>query len=94
LLLAEIERVFHHRDLGRGLAGAWKVWHLLHREGLQQQLGTIARCTVERLMRSAGLQGARRGRRFVTTHRDTAATRAPDRVNRNFAAEAPNRLWI
>jgi putative transposase len=94
LLLAEIERVFHHRHLGRGLAGARKVWHLLRREDVEKQLGPIARCTVERLMRSAGLQGARRGRRFVTTRRDTAATRPPDRVNRNFAAAAPNRLWI
>jgi putative transposase len=55
LLLTEIERVFHHRDLGRGLAGARKVWHLLRREGVEEQLGPIARCTVERLMRSAGL---------------------------------------
>jgi putative transposase len=94
LLLTEIERVFHHRDLGRGLAGARKVWHLLRREGMEEQLGPIARCTVERLMRSAGLQGARRGRRFVTTRRDAAAIRPPDRVNRNFTAEAPNRLWI
>jgi putative transposase len=61
---------------------------------VEQQLGPIARCAVERLMRSAGLRGARRGRRFVTTCRDAAATRPPDRVNSNFAAEAPNRLWI
>jgi putative transposase len=59
------------------------------REGI-----VVARCTVERLMRQAGLRGVRRGRRFVTTKPDTAATRPPDRVNRNFTAERPNALWV
>jgi putative transposase len=45
-------------------------------------------------MRRAGLQGARRSRRFVTTKPDKSAQRPPDRVNRDFSAEAPNRLWI
>jgi putative transposase len=88
-LLVQIERVHTARDRGRGVAGARKVWHLLRRDGVQ-----VARCTVERLMRQAGLQGARRGRRFVTTRPDTAAARPPDLVGRNFTAAAPNRLWI
>ena len=45
-------------------------------------------------MRQAGLQGARRGRRFFTTKPGRSAERPPDRVNRDFTAEAPNRLWI
>jgi putative transposase len=94
-LLVEIERVFGHRDLGRGLAGARKVWHLLRRDAnIADRFGPVARCTVERLMRRAGLQGARRSRRFVTTKPDKSAQRPPDRVNRDFSAEAPNRLWI
>ena len=94
-LLVEINRVFHHRDLGRGLAGARKVWHLLRRDaGVAGRFGQVARCTVERLMRQAGLQGARRGRGFVTTRPDKSADRPPDRVNRDFTADAPNRLWI
>ena len=94
-LLVEIDRVFHDRNLGRGLAGARKVWHLLLRDvGVADRFGQLARCTVERLMRRAGLQGARRGRRFVTTKPDRSADRPPDRVNRDFTAEAPNRLWI
>jgi putative transposase len=94
-LLVEIDRVFHDRNLGRGLAGARKVWHLLHRDAnIADQFGSVARCTVERLMRQAGLQGARRGRRFVTTKPDRSAERPPDRVNRDFTADAPNRLWI
>ena len=46
-------------------------------------------------MRKAGLIGAshRRGGP-VTTRRDQRARPAPDRVDRNFVAEAPNRLWV
>ena len=88
-LLVEIRRVHADRELGRGLYGAVKVWRQLLREGI-----VVARCTVERLMRQAGLRGVRRGRRFVTTKPDTAATRPPDRVNRNFTAERPNALWV
>ena len=94
-LSIEIERVFHHRDLGRGLAGARKVWRLLRRDpAVRERFGPIARCTVERLMRAAALHGARRGRRFITTRPDPAAARPPDRVQRDFTAAAPNRLWI
>ncbi|PZE23131.1 hypothetical protein DEI86_15545 [Curtobacterium sp. MCBD17_028] len=50
-LLVEIERVFW--DLGRGISGARKIWRLLRREGI-----TVARCTVERLMRRQGLCSA------------------------------------
>lgn len=88
-LKAVIERVFFDRTKGRGLAGARKMWHLLRREGI-----TVARCTVERLMRELGLQGARRGRRFVTTRPDEASTRAPDHVQRCFAAARPDQLWV
>jgi putative transposase len=33
VVLAEIERVYHDPQLGRGLYGARKVWHQLRREG-------------------------------------------------------------
>lgn len=88
-LTTAIRQVFDDREKGRGVAGARKVWHLLRRDGV-----LVARCTVERLMRAARLQGARRGRRFVTTRPDAAAMRPPDLVGRDFHASAPNRLWI
>lgn len=46
-------------------------------------------------MREAGLAGAshRRGGP-VTTRRDDEARPAPDLVDRNFTAAAPNRLWV
>lgn len=94
-LLLEIQRVFHDRALGRGLAGARKVWRLLKRDGVEDTLGPIARCTVERLMREAGLAGARRGgKRVRTTKSDPSAVMPADLVQRDFTAEAPNRLWI
>jgi putative transposase len=49
---------------------------------------------ITRLMRVAGLQGARRGRRFTTTKPDPSAPRPPDLVQRDFTAGAPNRLWV
>ena len=70
--------------------GARKVWRQLVREGQR-----VARCTVERLMRQMGLQGATRGKSFkVTTMADKSATRPDDLVERNFTAQLPNQLWL
>jgi len=52
----------------------------------------VARCTVEQLMKSLGLQGAQRGKVKRTTSPDPAATRAQDLVKRNFCPLAPNKL--
>ena len=50
---------------------------------------------VARLMRTAGLVGASRRRAGVTTtKRDKEAKPAPDLVDRNFTAPAPNQLWV
>ena len=56
---------------------------------------TAGRDRVKRLMRGAGIVGAkRRGRPWRTTTTDPAATRSPDLVNRDFSATAPDRLWL
>jgi putative transposase len=85
-LMLAIARVHHHNY---GVYGARKVWLALNREGIP-----VARCTVERLMRVLGLQGARRGRRVRTTRSDPAATRAVDLVQRNFNPSSPDALWV
>jgi putative transposase len=55
----------------------------------------VARCTVERLMSTNGIQGAkRRGKPWRTTTPDPAGTDAPDLVERDFTAVAPDRLWV
>jgi transposase InsO family protein len=85
-LRVEIARV-HAENFG--VYGARKVWRQLKREGLE-----VARCTVERLMRAMGLQGAVRGKRIRTTVPDPAQPCPRDKVNRQFQAPAPNRLWV
>ena len=48
-----------------------------------------------RLMGAHGLQGAFLRKRWrCSTRQDPKATPAPDLVDRNFHAEAPNRLWV
>jgi transposase InsO family protein len=70
--------------------GVRKVWKQLRREKKR-----VARCTVARLMRQMGLQGAVRGRKFTkTTIADEAAARPLDLVGRNFTATRPNQLWV
>ena len=88
-LLCEIVRVHSDARIGRGLYGARKVWLQLRREG-----ETVARCTVERLMREAGLAGVLRGAKRRTTHSNASAWRPPDLVDRVFRADAPNQLWV
>jgi len=85
-LLAQIKRVY--KESGE-VYGARKVWLQLHREHIG-----CARCTVERLMRAAGLAGVRRGRRTRTTIPAGRGAWPPDLVNRDFHAAAPNRLWV
>jgi putative transposase len=82
----EIARVF---EANYRVYGARKLWHQLRREGTQ-----VGRDRVWRLMREAGLQGARRGRTKFTTRRDEKAARPPDLIDRDFTAEAPDRLWV
>ena len=86
-LKAEIVRV---HEANFGVYGVRKIWRQLHREGV-----TVARCTVERLMREMGLQGVRRGKtKRTTTRGDESAGRPADLVERNFTASAPNTLWV
>lgn len=88
-LLPEVIRVQTDKAIGRGVYGVLKVWHQLLREGFP-----VGRDQVGSLMRTAGLQGVRRGKRFVTTKPDTAASRPPDLVQRDFTAAGPNLLWL
>ncbi|MGE4237246.1 IS3 family transposase [Hydrogenophaga sp.] len=86
VLMADIQHVWH---ANWQVYGADKVWLQMNREG-----SAVARCTVERLMRAMGLQGARRGKGVRTTVPDKAAPCPLDRVNRVFKAQRPNQLWV
>lgn len=71
--------------------GSPRVWLELRRQGVR-----VGRKRVERIMREHGLQGAhlRRGWRHGSTRQDSSHTAAPDLVDRDFRASAPNRLWV
>jgi putative transposase len=70
--------------------GYRRMWKALRRAG-----ETVGRGRVQRLMRSHGIQGAkRRGRPWRTTKPDRGAHRRPDLVERDFSAGGPNRLWV
>ncbi len=74
--------------------GARKIYHQLRREGVTVEGSPVARCTIERLMKAAGMQGVRRARRVRTTIADEAAARPADLVKRDFTATRPNELWV
>jgi putative transposase len=69
--------------------GVRKLWKAATRAGED-----VGRDQVARLMRLAGIEGLRRGKKKKTTKPDPEADRHPDLVGRNFEADAPNRLWV
>lgn len=86
--LVEDIKVAHKANLG--VYGARKIHAELNREGV-----TVARCTVERLMKAEGLRGIPREKTRKTTIGDGAETERPeDLVKRKFVATAPNQLWV
>lgn len=54
----------------------------------------VGRSRVERLMRQHGLRGVCLRRHWRTTIADPQHAKAPDLVERDFTADAPNRLWV
>lgn len=77
----------HRRS--RETYGAPRIHAELRAQGIRVGCKRVAR-----LMRAAGLRGASRRGWIITTVRDRQARPAPDLVERNFAAAAPNRLWV
>ena len=54
----------------------------------------MGRKRIARLMRRAGLRGISRRKGTRTTVRDARARAVPDLVERDFTADAPDRLWV
>jgi putative transposase len=69
--------------------GARKLWKAARRAGHD-----LGRDQVSRLMRVAGIEGARRTKRIRTTRPIPGAPWHPDLVERDFTASAPNQLWV
>jgi len=85
-LTAVIERI---HAANYGVYGARKIWKELRRQGVE-----VARCTIERLMRAAGLRGLLRDKSPRTTRPAAETDRPRDLVKRDFTAEHPNQLWV
>jgi putative transposase len=83
------EQILKVHTRSRGTYGAPRVHAELRLDhGVQ-----VGRKRVARLMRSAGLVGCHRRRGRGLTRRDPQAAPAPDLVNRQFMADAPDRVW-
>lgn len=80
-------RVFHARS--KGAYGAPNILEDLRDEGIR-----VGKKRVARLMKADGLRGVCRRKWIVTTTRDADATPAADLVQRQFAVDAPDRLWV
>lgn len=86
-LLARIREIHERNYCAYGYR---RMWIALGREGEE-----VGRGRVQRLMRGAGIQGAkRRGKAWRTTKPDPLAHRRPDLVERDFSVEGPNWLWV
>jgi putative transposase len=87
VLTTQIETIF---------AANWKVYGAprIHAE-LAEAGVRVGRKRVARLMRKTGIAGChRRKQSFAITKQNPAAEAAPDRVERQFSASAPNQLWV
>ena len=85
--LREAIRAIHEDS--RGTYGVPRMHAELSAQGCR-----VSRKRVARLMREAGLAGVSRRRGTRTTRADSSHRAAPDRVERHFKADAPDRLWV
>src|SRR2546426_1957151 len=80
-------RMYHARSKGR--YGAPNIHMDLREAGIR-----VGKKRVARLMKAEGLQGACFQKWVTTTTRDAEAQPSADLVQRQFDADAPNRLWV
>ena len=77
-----------HQD-NYGVYGVRKMWHALHRDGID-----IGREQTARLMRLAGVSGKGKGGAPITTRKPNVPDLRPDLVEREFKAQGLNKLWV
>jgi len=86
-LLTQIRTI--HQD-SRGLYGSPRIHAALHQAGVR-----CSRKRVSRLMREAGIHSQRRvHRRVNTTDSNPSRPVAPNVLQRDFSASAPNQKWV
>lgn len=84
-----LERIETIHERSRGTYGSPRIHAELRAQGIR-----VGRKRVARLMRDAGIRGVSRRRSIVTTRRSKRARPAPDLVERDFAVDGPDRLWV
>jgi transposase InsO family protein len=84
--LKQIRRV---HDNHRGHSGAVKTWRVLTREGV-----ACGKHRVARLRQEHDIIAKRRWRYIVTTRSKRNQWCAPNRLQRDFVATAPDRVWV
>lgn len=86
-LLAKIQQEYR---ISRGTYGSPRIHAALRNQGVK-----CGRKRVARLMRLHKMTGRKRQRRHpVTTQRDGNAVPAPNLLNQEFSAPAPNQKWV
>ena len=86
ILIEEVQRI--HQE-NYSVYGVRKMWHAMRHAGWD-----VGRDQVARLMKIAGLQGVRRGRKPITTRPTAGEDQRPDLVERRFVADRPQQLWV
>ena len=84
-LFNHIQRVFHEN---RQVYGSIRVWKALQKEGVE-----CGRDRVAKLMKANNLSPKKKKRRMVTTKSDPNKNPAPNLLQQNFEADAPNKKW-
>lgn len=86
---ALLPKIRHLHVASKEAYGAVKTWKVLNQQGV-----ACGKHRVARLRRDAGIE-ARRKRRFrITVEHRKMPDIAPDRVQRHFHADEPNRIWV
>ena len=84
-----VERISAVHRNNYGVYGVRKMWHALRRDRID-----IGQEHTARLMRLAGVSGKGKGRSPITTRKAHVPGQRPELVQREFSAEAPNKLWV
>ena len=86
---ALLPKIRHLHVASKEAYGAVKTWKVLNQQGV-----SCGKHRVARLRRDAGIEALRKRRfRITVEHRKMPAV-APDRVQRHFHADEPNRIWV
>jgi putative transposase len=86
---ALLEKIRDFHQASRGTYGTPRIHRDLRAAGVR-----VGRKRVARLLKQAGLRGVSRRKWVQTTVRSAHGRPAPDLVQRQFAATAPNQLWV